>query len=234
MSNRKRLVIFVEGDGDVQAAPTLVERLLQELTPWEWMIVDHVPFRVRGVESLTGRKNAVNWTRFLAAACRSRPNLGAVLLLLDGDTEKVQTHEGKLIPFCAKDVAHGLAQAARAVGAGEKFSVAVVFARQEYESWLIAGVESLAGKPLPDGRSGIRAGTTPPTGDLESAPRDAKGWLSRKMATGYKETLDQQHLTKMVDVSLIRARNLRSFRRLESGLRQLVEAFRTGKHIVSP
>ena len=43
------------------------------------------------------------------------------------------------------------------VGAGKLFSVAIVFVCMEFESWLIAGIESLLGKPFSDGRKGFRA-----------------------------------------------------------------------------
>ena len=68
------------------------------------------------------------------------------MLVLDGDIEKVG---GKNL---AAEVAKLLAGAAMEVGADQTFSVAVVFASQEYETWLIAGVASLAGQRLPDGR----------------------------------------------------------------------------------
>ena len=233
MPDPKRLLLFVEGEGDVEAVPVLVNRLLHELNPWDCLFLDKEPFRVHGVENLTGPKTAENWTRFLSAASR-RAKLGGVLLLLDGDRETLPTVDGTVRPFCAKQVAQELAHGARAVGGGLKFSVAVVFARQEYESWLMAGVNSLAGKPLPEGRAGVRAGTTPPDGDLELAPRDAKRWLGRHMEAGYKPSLDQRGLTELVDLASIRASRPRSFRRLENAISQLVRAIRTGSHMVSP
>ena len=68
--------------------------------------------------------------------------------------------------FCAANVARRLAKEATRARGGELFSVATVFACQEYESWLIAGVESLAGRPLKDGRPGVKSGTAPPHGIL--------------------------------------------------------------------
>jgi hypothetical protein len=108
---------------------------------------------------------------------------------------------------------------------------------QEYESWLIGGVESLAGRPLPDGRPGIRAGTEAPPQDLERTTRGAKGWLGRHMAPGsYKETLDQEPLTRLLveDLGPLRRRGMPSFLRLERALRQLVEAIRSNSHVVTP
>jgi hypothetical protein len=51
---------------------------------------------------------------------------------------------------------------------------------------------------------------------------------------GYKPTCDQAFLTRLVDLEVIRARNLRSFRRLESAVSTLLETIRFNKPIVSP
>jgi hypothetical protein len=147
---------------------------------------------------------------------------------LDGDADRFE--HGM---FCAWKAAVTLADRSKDVGGGSLFSVACVFARQEYESWIIAGVESLAGRSLPDGRPGVKAGTVAPPSP-EKAPRDAKGWLSKNINGGYKPTTHQLPLTDMVDVSMIRNRNLRSFRRVENALRQLVDAIRSGQHVVTP
>jgi hypothetical protein len=106
----------------------------------------------------------------------------------------------------------------------------------EYESWIIACTERLAGQPLPDARAGIRIGSTPPTGNLEEAPRDAKKWLGERMEDGYKNTRDQEPLTRLMihHLDAIRTRPMRSFHRLENALAQLVAAIRSGQHIVSP
>jgi hypothetical protein len=223
----KRVVLFVEGDGDALAVPVLVRRLLEKLQAWDCLYLDPRPFVVRGLGKLL-KNNCENWVRWLAAAAKRR-EIGAVLLILDGDVPRIQ---GEV--FCAAKVARKLAgEAARARG-GELFSVATVFACQEYESWLIAGVESLAGKSLSDGWPGVKPGTTPPDGDLESAPRDAKGWLSLVMASGYSPVKDQALLTEIVDWDLVRNRPMRSFRRLENAVSQIVAAIRNGYPVTSP
>ena len=227
MAPPKRLVLCVEGEGDVAAAPLLVKRLLTELQAWDCVWLDPNPLRMGGVTSLFGRK-AENWSKKLELAAE-RGGLGAVLLLQDGDVGAIP---GQL--FCPASLGRDLSQRARNVGAGKLFSVASVFARQEFESWLIAGVGSLAGKPLPDGRPGIPAGVAAPAGDLEQNPRDAKKWLKQRLPTGYAETTDQALLTQIVEIKAIRQRGMRSFRRLENALNQLVNAVRTGQHIVTP
>jgi hypothetical protein len=222
----KRIVLFVEGDGEVEAVPRLVKRLLTEQKAWDGFFLDPNAFRVGRVEKLV-KHDYQEWKRKLGASLK-RPNLGGVLLILDGDVEKVEN-----VIFCARDIAKSLAREAASVGGGVTFSVAVVFARQEYESWLIAGIDSLAGRVLSDGRT-IAKNPDAPKGDLEEAPRDAKGWLNEVIEGGYKPTRDQVELTGMVDLDVIRNRELKSFRRLESALAGLVSAIRTEKHTATP
>jgi hypothetical protein len=152
------------------------------------------------------------------------------LLLLDGDSKT--TAPGQ--PFCAMHAGRRLAEAAREVGAGTMFSAAIVFACMEFESWLIAGAESLVGKPFPDGRTGLPRAVQSLPPNPEVAPRDAKGWLRQNMPNGYKETVDQAELTGLVDLGAIRRKEMRSFRRLEAAVRELVEAIRLGQPIVTP
>ncbi len=137
-------------------------------------------------------------------------------------------------PLCPASAGRDLSLRARDVGVGKLFSVAPVFARQEFESWLIAGIGSQAGRPFPDGRPGIPAGTVAPDGDLEENRRGAKKWLKQRLPTGYAETTDQALLTRMVEIQPIRERGMRSFRRLDDALQQIVNAVRTGRHIVTP
>ena len=229
--SKKRLVLFVEGDGDVKAVPVLVKRLISAYQAWDAVELDPDTFQVGEAPNIVATakgKTIPNWERWLQAACK-RPNLGAILLLVDGDCEKIQ---GK--PFCAKTVAKELAARAAKIGAGNVFSVAVVFATQEFETWLMAGISSLAGVELEHGRAGVKVGVQAPVQNIEAAPRDAKGWLSDQMEMGYKPTLDQTPLTKIVDIDVIRARNLRSFKRFEDALNAIIAAFRSNKHISTP
>lgn len=221
----RKLVLFVEGEGEADAAPTLVRRLVAGQGGGDCLLVDDKPFRVGSVGNLV-KSDFLKWKKFLKA-CRTRSNVGGVLLILDGDTKA----GGKV--FCAAQTARTLAEQAKDVGAGVTFSIAVVFARQEYETWLIPWVASLAAQRLPDGRL-IKPQAKSPEGDLEASPRDAKGWLDAMIEGGYRPTRDQSALTSMVDLGAIRARELRSFQRLESAVSRLLEAFRNGEHIVSP
>ncbi len=224
----KRLVVFCEGQGDEEGALLLVKRLLVPLNPWDSLTLDEAPFRAGEAPSLF-KNDFEKWSKLLNAAAK-RPNLGGVIAIFDGDCEKINRE-----PFCAKAHAAQLVSAAKSHGAGTLFSLAIVFARQEFESWLIAGVESLAGKPLPpDNRPGVNSETKTPQGDLDMNPRGAKEWLSKIMREGYSPTRDQCTLTKLVDLELIRSKNMRSFTRLQSAVNQIVTAIQDNKHIATP
>jgi hypothetical protein len=230
MAGQKRLVLMVEGDGDELAVPVLIKRLLTDQNAWDCVALDPKPMRVGKVPDLLAR-NEEKWVKYLGAA-RKRANLGGVLLILDGDVRLPKNQD-----FCAVRVGQTFTRIARQQGAGSVFSVAVVFALQEFESWLIAGVEVLAGKPLsPKGRPGVKKETVAPEGDLEQHPRDAKGWLRRCMHSGYKPTVDQEPLTRLLveQLDVVRNRGLRSFHRLENALQQLVNACRSGNHVATP
>ncbi len=219
----------MEGEGDRVAVPLLVKQLLTELNGWSDLVLDSQPFVVGNVAELTA-KDGRDWVRWLNAA-RQRPRLGAVLLVQDGDLARIRGED-----FCAMRFAQRLGEWARAAGAGTTFSVASVFACMEFESWILASLERLAGHPLPDGRPGVRVDAQSPTGDLEANPRDAKGWLRRQIDAGYKPARDQGPLTQLMvkHLDAVRDRNMRSFRRLENALRVLLNAVRSGAHVVSP
>jgi hypothetical protein len=225
----KRLVLLVEGYGDVEAAPVLLKRLLGEYGAFDAVFPDPHPMRVGEYSKIS--KNAFGeWRRYLQAAAK-RKDVGGCLLVLDGDSPSKRGEQ----PFCAMRAARQLADEAGKVGGGRQFSVAIVFACMEFESWLIAGAESLAGKRFEDGRIEFPETISGIPGDPESAPRDAKGWFRRLMKkAGYSETRDQAELTRLVDLVSIRQKGMRSFRRLESAIHELVNAIRSGQYAVTP
>lgn len=228
----KRLVLLGEGQGDVQALPVLVRRLVEAGPAPAPLFVDSqvirdLPGRLVHWDRQRGQANYEEWLKRVRLASRRRDTAG-VLAVYDGDLRHFPAGSGRI--FCAGGVAAGMAQAARAAGAGEWFSLAVVFACVEFETWLVAGVESLAGKRLADGRVPVPAGVCFPGGDVEA---HGKRWLEAH-CPGYRPVRDQQALTELLDPQRVRERNLRSFRRLEHALAQLLEAATCGVHLATP
>lgn len=224
----RRLVLMTEGHGDGTAVAAFVKRLLTEQSAWADLSLDANPLRVSGVPSLSGR-NQRKLVSYVQAAAK-RPNTAAVLLVLDGDADKF---EGRR--FCAKSVAIELAQRAKDAGAGATFSFACVLVVQEFETWLIGGIESLAGRALGDAGELFPAGLVAPP-DLQGCNEYlGKGWIQGNITSSkYRETQHQSLLAREVEFAPIRARRLRSFRRLESALQSLLTAVRSGVHDVSP
>jgi hypothetical protein len=214
----KRLVLLVEGEGDVQAVPSLVGRLLTQLPDdlQGQLFLDNAPLKIGGIHQITGKRQG-HLARHLGNAAK-RPKLGAALLVLDGDADRV---EGRL--FCAVEVARTLAQRATVAGAGALFSFAAVLLRQEYESLLLAVADQLPG---------LKPGVTSPPAPEES-PRDAKGWLHENLADGYNPTDRQLELTRAVkDWTPVRL--LSCFPQLEHAVMELAVAVATSRHTVSP
>lgn len=232
----KRLVLFVEGKGDLAAVPTLARRVVTSSEANDALFVDPEPFRVSGIDKLI-KNNYSDWHRWLNVVGATRKNVGAVLLVLDGDVDRVppnwepySTRYGST-DFCSYRVAAMLANEARKSRAGDAFSFAAVFAMKEFESWLLAGVESLRGHSLAEDRGIVPHTAVIPNIDVESK-RDAKG-LFRDLVPGYDQSLDQAILAANVDLAQVAFR-CRSFRRFQSAMTQLANAVRTHNAIVSP
>lgn len=221
----KRLVLLGEGHGEVAALPVLVKRLLQEKDAGSLLYVDREVVRTNPSQLVRWNKphqepNYAQWISRVTLAARRR-DVGGVLAVFDGDFKKFPA--GSPTPFCAATAAKSMAATASTAGAGKMFSLCVVFACSEYETWLVAGAESLAGTALP-------AGTRFPEGDPES---HGKGWLEAH-CDGYRPTRDQAALTERVNLDVIRSKKLRSFQRLEHAIEQIVEAVANGRHISTP
>lgn len=230
----KRLVILGEGHGEVSALPILANRILQEKDAERRLFADDNVIRAHNPSGLVKwnkerrQPEFEEWFKRIRVAAR-RPNLGGILAVFDGDAKMFPA--GADTPFCAAIAAKLMTEAATKIGAGKNFSLAVVFACIEYESWIIAGTESLAGKSFEDGRPILPAGTAFPGGDPEC---HGKGWLERHCVTGYRPRRDQCPLTKLVDLQVVRGKQLRSFSRLDHAIEQMLDAVSRNVCIVTP
>jgi len=226
----KRLVLLGEGHGDVAALPVLVRKFLREKGKEDRFFVDREVIRESSPvkwDKEAASPDCTKWISRVTLASR-RPNLGGVLAIYDGDAPTFPAGSGS--SFCAGNAAKLMARAAAEAGAGKAFSLAVVFARVEYESWIVAGVESLAGKRYKDGRLVLPPDVKFPTGDPES---HGKRWLEQN-CRGYRPARDQSAMTELLDLAVVRAKGLRSFKRLEHALDQLMDAVARDTHISTP
>lgn len=228
----KRLVLVGEGHGETSALPILVRKVLLEQLPDKRLPLDKDVLRfgasrVFRWDKAAKRADYREWLKAVRVAAR-RSERGAVLAIYDGDLKSFPSGSGAA--FCAFTAAGSLAAAATECGAGKLFSLAVVFACVEYETWLVAGAESLIGRRLRDGRLALPADTALPSGEAES---HGKGWLERNLSS-YRPSRDQAAFTELLELACVRAKGLRSFERFEHAIAQLLEAVASGSHICTP
>jgi|ERR1043166_119087 hypothetical protein len=228
----KQLVLLAEGHGETSALPILVRKVLLEREPdkrppLDKNVIRFGASRVFRWDKTANRPDYGEWLKAIRLAGR-RSKGGGVLAVYDGDLSSFPPGSGAA--FCAFTAATSLAAAAVEGGAGKTFSLAVVFACVEYETWLVAGAESLIGRRLKDGRLGLPTNTTLPLGDPES---HGKRWLE-KNCPNYLTARDQSALTELLDLECVRAKGLRSFRRFEHAVDLLLEAIASGSHICNP
>lgn len=187
------LILVVEGDGDRQALPALVTRLLHDSGHTGWYVRERQTKVVGQIGAL--RKRLDDQIEYLRAEAP-----GGVLILLDLDDD------------CPATVAPEIA--ARVRDAGLPFPVAVVFAKCEFEAWLIASIETVsAGDP--------RFTPVLKFGDDPDGVRGAAEWIGRHTIPIYKKATDQKPFAARIDLETARNRS-RSFRRLCHALDELV------------
>jgi Domain of unknown function (DUF4276) len=169
---------IVEGHGEVSALPKLLHRLAADF-PMAELRTPKPPWRrPRGsLIAPNGIEREVESNSWVGPT-------GGILVVLDADDD------------CPAQLAPELLSRARS--ARPDLRVSVVLANREYEAWLLAAAQSLAG------RFGFQAGMKAP--EDPDGIRDAKGWLTRHRPGGhpYKETVDQAALTSAFDMKQAR------------------------------
>lgn len=183
-----KIASIVEGDGEVAALPILLRRLNARYTPEHWF--DPLrPIRVRRDRFLNREEE---FRRQLLLAAAKSGEAGWILILLDADDD------------CPAELARCTLDRARQYVGDRKLSV--VLANREYEAWFIAAAASL---------DGVRGLTLPlAEHDMDAElPRDAKGWLNKRMAGAYNPILDQPALSQVFNLDEAHSRS-RSFRKL--------------------
>ena len=209
----RKIVPIVEGDGEVDAVPALLHKMLKASGRSD--IGVGTPLNAHSCSNLTKTGGLERFVQIAAL----RQDCGAILVLMDAD---------KGCPLTiAKDFVDRIKKL------GTKYPVVVVIANCEYEAWFLASLETITGKDL-DGRTGLPAGTSYPTLDVEGRV-GVKEWLDRKFpgSRKYKETQDQVCMTRLLDPELVQPRS-RSFRRLRKAVDEAVAAIDAQQVIVTP
>lgn len=189
MEPAPNLACIVEGHGEIEALPVLIRRVGEQLTPPVYPSLDSSDV-LRVPKSRLLRSGELE--RHVELLLRKYDGLVRILVLVDADDD------------CPAELGPRLLERAESVR--PEIDVSVVIAKSEFESWLIAGCRSLAGK------CGLARDLKPPS-NVE-AIRGAKEWLKSRMPSEgriYKETQDQASLTANFDMDAARNPELESF-----------------------
>ncbi len=190
-----RIAPIVEGHGEVEAFPILPRRIGLSIAPNEHVDILR-PVRLSRSKLL--RRTSDDQVVIDTAECQRAVALAAkklehgepaqasfVLMLLDADRD------------CPAQVVPELQNVAR--GTDSRVDVACVLANIEYETWFVAGADSL--------RDYLRI-------DMESIPlhpeasRTGKKWIEqRTIRNKYSETVDQPKLSAMMNLERCRERS---------------------------
>lgn len=211
---RDKVYVIVEGHGEADpprpgedpAAKILVAKLLHYVHCRNWFAARFPPYRLNSCGDFYPR--TANLLHVLDAH-REYSDCAAVLVLFDLDDDNPCV--------VGPEVAQRIRQ--HQIEHGDfPFSVVVVCAHREYESWFLASLES------------IHSDRTPYELDPEDT-RDPKGWLNRNF--GYKQVEHQADYTRKLDIEAAQGRS-RSFRRLIHAFEQLSDACATHCLILTP
>jgi hypothetical protein len=198
------IACIVEGDGEEEAFPLILRRILEEIDPaLAWSTVLHPPIR-RDRGLLKQRDHVV---RVVELAARQLSRDGVILMLLDADDDCPAELGPRLL---------GWAQSARS-----DIPTSVVVANREYEAWFLAAAASLSG------HRGLSENAVAPT-DPESI-QGAKEWLRRRMPGAAPYSPMQHQASFSQRMSLAEARRAPSFEKLCRDVRRLVEALQAAK-----
>lgn len=189
---------IVEGHGEVQAIPILLQRLLLESRP-DGLLRVNPALRVKTGSFLRDRDYFARYLELAARKARAQPR-GSVLVLLDCEDD------------CPAEAGPRLA--CQAVSLHPAIPITVALAHREYETWFLAAARSLRGV------RGLPADLDAP--EDPEVIRDAKGWLNARMPATYNEPNDQPIFTR--EFSFGEASSVPSFARLRSKLRSLFSA----------
>lgn len=193
----KELWAIVEGHGERDGAvPILLRKLL-----YHHQIFDiTVPKPIRIQRGKLVKPDEV--IRGVSYALTHNACIG-IVVVMDADDDCAAT-KGPLLREVATERAGSI-------------PVYVVFAVREYESWLLASMDSLKGTG--------RLSATPdlPPGGPESV-RNAKGWIRKNLPknVAYAETTDQPKFTDRINIRLA-YENSASFRKLFRDVADLVQ-----------
>jgi hypothetical protein len=167
---------IVEGDGEVAALPVLLRRICEWQTPES---PARIPTPIRVYKDRFLNRDGEFRRHLLLAAAKCEQS-GWVLVLLDADDDCPAARGAEILQRAQAIIPHR--------------RISVILANREYEAWFIAAARSL---------DGMRNFVLESPADVVApeVPRNAKGWLARRMGgAGYNETTDQPAFSARMDL----------------------------------
>lgn len=216
---------IVEGPGDVSAVPVLLRRILGEsLGIQQWQVLK--PIKTEGCGNMT-KPGGIE--RFVLRA-QKEPGCSAVVIIIDGDAAEKLPQNQRLRDDCPPAFARWFSHRIQTIA--PQIPVVVIVVQREYEAWFLASMETIAGRRK-NGMPGLRDNVHC-DGDPENYP-DPKAWINARLSRGYSysETRDQENLTKLINLQIVRTRS-RSFRRLIHAVEEIVVMAQQGQVSVTP
>jgi|ERR1035438_8209912 hypothetical protein len=183
---------IVEGKGEVEAVPKLLDRLFRE-SKCEGYLAVNPAIRVKAGSFLKQEDYFGRHVELAARKAKAHPH-GTVLVLLDCEDD------------CPARVGPALLQRARKVRSDVPIMIALAY--REYETWFLAAARSLRSI------AGLPTDLEPPVNP--ECIRGAKEWLGARMTGGYDPIEHQPLFTD--HFSLTQASAVRSFARLKRSL----------------
>ena len=193
---------LVEGHGEVEAIGNLLYRLWNDLK---------LPYEVFATPRRWPKINTDDGLRLGCQLARKFKNCSGLLILKDEDDD------------CPKEVVPNKIKILKELNL--PFPTGYVLLYREYETLLLASLDSLKGKKIKDKSGFERTGISDEAvlnRNLEDI-RNAKGMLSNFYPANkiYKPRIDQLPLTRLIDFNLIRKSGLPCFGTLERCLRHI-------------
>jgi Domain of unknown function (DUF4276) len=185
----------VEGHGEVEAVPALLQRIALLVRP-DGVLRVNPPIRVKSGSFLNDRDYFQR--QVTLASAKAAQEGGGVIILLDCD-------DG-----CPATLGPDLLRRARAVRADVDIIVALAY--REFETWFIAAASSLRGM------RGLPYDLDPPPSP--DSFRDAKQWLGSRMNMAYDPVTHQLEFTRKFDLE--QARSNQSFDRFYRHIRNFL------------
>lgn len=198
------LFVVAEGEGDRAALPVLIDSVRRHL---QLKSLPYIPSGGCAVDNLHFEHS--NLPDRLEKCCeRYRPRavkVKALLIAQDSDS------------LCPKSSAVEAATLVR--GKGLPFPVAIVFFYREFETFFLAGVATMAGRPLKMETGRELPGLSPDPPPVRAIETMAPvAWINAQRTRKYKKTIEQVLFTRLLDHEDPNLQALSSYRRLCAAL----------------